>query len=142
MEFKYQEEYKTLSELCPPNDHKEGEISPVFRWVFDDIADERNFKSQYHKKPKRFDNKNDLDKCNALGLSMFNNFDGSVARFKELKEIIGESVFQTLGTKIAQGKISISDGVNGKIERHGHFNNHPSKEANYKDVFKIKDTVL
>ena len=142
MEFKYQLNYDNLSQSCPPSDHTAGEIESVFRWVFDTITDERNFTSQFHKKPKRFLNKDDVTKCKALGLSMFNNFEGSITRFNELKDDMGDNIFQTLGTKISQGKISITDGVNGKIERHGHFNHHPSIKANYQEVFIIKDDII
>ena len=141
MEFKYQADYNNLSQSCPPTDYVTREIDPVFRWVFETIVDERNFKSQYHKKPKRFLNNDDVVKCNALALSMFNSLEGSLTRFNELKNDMGDNVFQTLGTKIAQGKISITDGVNGKIERHGHFNHHPSKKANHHAVFIIRDDI-
>jgi hypothetical protein len=83
MTFKYQQDYDKLTQACPPADHLAQNIDPVYRWVFDSMDDERNFKSQFHKKPKRFLNKDDLTKCNALALSMFNNLAGSVQRFNE-----------------------------------------------------------
>ena len=60
-------------------------------------------------------------KCKALGLSFFNNLEGSVERLNELKTDIGETVFSTLGTNVAKGVIKKSDGVNGQPERQGHF---------------------
>ncbi len=108
MDFKYQQDYNTLTDACPPKDHLSQNMDPVCRWVFDSMDDERNFKSQFHKSPKRFLSKDDLTKCSALALSMFNSLAGSVQRFNELKDVMGEAIHQTLGTKIAQGKISLT----------------------------------
>ena len=117
MEFQYQEDYNKLNQTCPPTDHTAQEIEPVYRWVFDTIDDDRNFKSQFHKNPKRFLNKDDTSKCHALSLSMFNNLENSIIRFKELKDTMGDSITQTLGSKVAVGKISKTDGVNSKFQR-------------------------
>ena len=73
---------------------------------------------------------------------MFNSLSGSLTRFNELKEDLGENIYQTLGTKIAIGKISLTDGVNGKIERLGHFNHHPSTTTNFNNTFEIIDEQL
>lgn len=142
MRFKYQQDYDKLTQTCPPADHLAQTIDPVYRWVFDSIEDERNFKSQFHKNPKRFLDKGDLTKCSALGLSMFNSLAGSVQRFNELKDVMGDTIYQTLGTKVAQGKISLTDGVNSKIERLGHFNHHPSTTVKFNTIFTIKDELV
>ena len=142
MKYKYQQDYNKLSETCPPTDCSAQEINRVFRWVFDTITDERNFISQFHKNPKRFLNKDDYQKCTAMAFSMFNKLNGSKSRFQELKEIMGDSIYKTLGTKIAKGKITVNDGVNGKVERHGHFNHHSSTTANYLSIFKIMKEEL
>jgi hypothetical protein len=142
MKFKYQKDYDKLKQACPPSDHVSQNIDPVYRWVFDTMDDEGNFISQFHKKPKRFLNSDDLTKCNALGLSMFNSLEGSINKFNELKEYIGETIYQTLGTRIAKGKIALSDGVNGKIERLGHFNHHPSTSAKHVESFTMSSIPL
>lgn len=136
-EYKYQQDYDNLKNPCPPSDYTAQEIVPVFRWIFKPIHEPENFLPQYHKKPKRFLNKDDLQKCKALGLSFFNNLEGAVERFNELKSILGGNVYSTLGTDIAEGKIEKSDGVNGPIERLGHFTHHPSETAQYEKIFQI-----
>lgn len=78
-----------------------------------------------------------MTKCKALGLSFFNNLEGSIERFNELKSDIGETVYSTLGTNVAKGIIKKTDGVNGQPERQGHFTHHSSITANYEDNFKI-----
>lgn len=100
-----------------------------------------HIQTQYHKNPKRFLNKDDLTKCKALGLSFFNNLEGSIKRFDELKSDIGETVFSTLGKNVAKGVIKKTDGVNGQLERHGHFTHHSYDNANYKDNFEIINSL-
>jgi hypothetical protein len=140
--FKYQKDYDKLTQVCPPADYTSQNLNPVYRWVFDFMDDEWNFLSQFHKKPKRFLNRDDITKCNAMALSMFNNLEGSIERFQELKEDMGDNIHGTLGTKVAIGKITLTDGVNGKIERLGHFNHHPSTTATYHVSFTLTDSIL
>ena len=137
MQFKFQKDYDLLAQTCPPKGYLPQDLGLVYRWVYTPILDENNFKPQYHKKPKRFISKDDLTKCNALGLSFFNNFEGAIERFNELKTDIGESVYAAIGTHIAKGPISKQDGVNGKIERLGHFNHHPYTTARFEETFEI-----
>lgn len=137
MQYKFQPEYNQLSEVCPPSAYVANEMGQVYRWVFDSIENPDNFRSQYHKNPKRFQLKSDYEKCQALALSMFNDLDGAKSRFLELAEVIGEKIYQTLGTKIASGYLTSTSGVNGPIERLGHFNHHPALESNYATHFII-----
>lgn len=122
---------------CPPEEYSVRHITPVFRWVFDSIEHPLNFMPQYHKKPRRFLIKDDHVKCKALGLSFFNSFEGSLERFNELKSFIGERIYSTLGTNVAKGVIYKTDGVNGQLERLGHFTHHTSASTDYKVSFKI-----
>lgn len=142
MSFKYQDDYEKLKQTCPPSGYIQKDMEPVFRWVFNSIEDDRNFNSQYHKNPKRFLNKDDLTKCKALGLSLFNSLHGSRERFQELKDDIGDNVYSTLGTQLAKGSIRLGDGVNSKIERLGHFTHHSSAAANYENNFELMNIML
>jgi hypothetical protein len=141
MLLKYQEDYNALKEICPPKEYKAQYLENVFRWVFDDIADKRNFTSQFHRNPKRFQLKSDVEKCKALALSMFDNLEGSKERFAELKDHIGDKIYQTLGTKVATSFLTEEDGMNGEIERLGHFTHHSSEKADYTKTFIIVDTL-
>ena len=137
MELKFQENYDTLKQLCPPKNYQAKQMTEVFRWVFEDINDERNFESQYHKNPKRFQLKSDKEKCQALALSMFYNKNGAKERFSELFDDMGSKIYQTIGNRIAKGIINEEDGVNGNIERLGHFNHHPALKTDYSKIFQI-----
>jgi hypothetical protein len=140
MTFEFQNDYDNIAN-CPPKDYKAQEIENVFRWFFDDIEDNRNFQTQYHKNPKRFQVKSDLEVCKALALSMFDNLEGARERFDELSEDLGDKVYQILGTQIAQGKITAVCGVNGKIERLGHFNHHAASGVPAQKSFVIIESL-
>jgi hypothetical protein len=51
MEFYYKKSIETLKPKCPPESYKEIERLS-YRWVFDTMEDERNFKAQADKNPK------------------------------------------------------------------------------------------
>lgn len=142
MELAFQEDYNLLNEQCPPKDYKPQNIDKVYRWTFENIEDTRNFKSQYHKNPKRFQFKTDKEKCAALALSMFNNLEGAKERFAEIAEDMGEKIYQIVGNKIAKGFITNECGLNGAIERHGHFNHHPAKNIPAQISFKISENLI
>lgn len=116
-------------------------MESVYRWTFENIDDKRNFQSQYHKNPRRFQMKSDKEKCMALALSMFDNLEGAKERFSELYDDIGINVYQIIGSKIAKGSITINSGVNGQIERLGHFNHHPATEIPIISSFHILEKV-
>jgi hypothetical protein len=142
MELAFQEDYNLLNEQCPPVHYAPQKMKEVYRWTFDNIEDTRNFTSQYHKNPKRFQLKSDKEKCSALALSMFNNLAGAKERFAEIAEDMGEKVYQIVGNKIAKGNITIECGLNGRIERHGHFNHHPAKGIPAQPTFQIFENLM
>ncbi|WP_373514164.1 hypothetical protein [Persicitalea sp.] len=117
-------------------------MEPVYRWVFGKIEDERNFIPQFLKNPKRFLTEDDLTKCKALGLSLFNDLEGSIERFNELKKYIGDKVYGTLGDRVAIGKLVDIEGVNGEIERLGHFTHHSAVAADYTHNFILSEKEL
>lgn len=49
LNYKYQQDYNTLTKTCPPADYSPQDIESVFRWVFDSMLDSKNFQSQYQK---------------------------------------------------------------------------------------------
>lgn len=143
MEFHYKEHHSKLAAECPPSSYKPEE-SVAYRWVFDDINDGNNFISQFEKKPKRFNAKDDWKKCEAMSLSMYKDKESAIESFYFFKDeqCMNEKVFRILGTKIAEGALNKEDGVNergrfGQIIVRGHFNHHPAKGYNYPKKFEI-----
>ncbi len=149
MKFHYQNDYDKLGVNCPPVSYKPMNLK-AFRWVFE-IGDERNFQSQYEKHtkspkpPKRYNDMNDVDKCEAMALSMFSSAEFARKRFLFLKneqpQPMNENAFRFLGRHIAVGDINEQDGVNEKPDRKGHFNHHPIAHFDYKTRFKIIESL-
>jgi hypothetical protein len=51
MNYQFLEDFKKLSVKCPPESYQPKSMQ-VFRWVFEDLKDERNFKPRYFLAPK------------------------------------------------------------------------------------------
>lgn len=143
MKYHYEKHHKILSVECPPKDYQ-PENTLAYRWVFDDIKDQRNFISQYEKKPPRFNAKSDFKRCEAMSLSMYKDLESAIGSFYFFKEEqqMNEKVFRILGTKIAKAALEESDGVNetskdGATITKGHFNHHPAEKHNYSEKFRI-----
>ena len=149
MDFQFLEDFKKLSVVCPPKNYKPKNRA-VYRWVFDDIADERNFKPRFYLVPEReFEKvaqikdkkKRDAKKCAMLALSMFISKETAIERFNDLKDDMGKKAYIRLGTKIAFAHIIEEDGVNEEPNEIGHFNHHPITNHNYEKRFEIISTL-
>lgn len=143
MEFHYKEYHDILSVECPPKSYKSEETC-AYRWVSDDIEESNNFIPQYHKKPRRFNDKSDHKKCVAMSLSLYKDVGSAVERFVFFKEEqgMGERAFTILGRCIAEGILNENDGVNerkksGEVIETGHFSHHPALDYDYVKKFKI-----
>ncbi|MBK6566440.1 MAG: hypothetical protein IPG18_14840 [Saprospiraceae bacterium] len=136
MEFKYKNDYNALSEKCPPKHFTEQEINPAFRWLFNE-HDPRNFIPQFHRKPKRFINMDDKQKCTAMGLSFFKDLNGAVKRHNQLSDVI-PNIGKAIGTLTSKGYILEKDGISGDFGELSHFTHH----AYDTDVFKTRFEVI
>ncbi len=123
--FKYQTYFEELKTLCPPSNYT-AQNKNAFRWIFDDVNDENNFKPVFFKNPKRFNEKSDEAQCMAMGLSFFDSLETAERRFLHLKKRLGEEVSKVLGSQITQGQIQEEDGVSNASDINGHFTHHPS----------------
>jgi hypothetical protein len=128
--FKYQTYFEKLSTLCPPKNYI-AENKIAFRWIFDDIKNDENFKPVYFKNPKRFNEKSDEERCIAMGLSFFETLETAEHRFLKLKKRLGQEAYKILGCQIAKGQIMEEDGVNSPADMNGHFTHHPSINFTY-----------
>lgn len=140
MTFKYQTEFDQLSVKCPSETCKPTNIS-AFRWVFDPTEVERNFQPLYFRNPKRVNGFGDAEKCQALGLSMFDSEENAVRQFDFLKTRLGETAYQVLGTNLASGKLNPNDGAASEPDKKGHFTFHPSKTCTFENSFQIIATL-
>ena len=146
MDYQFLEDFKKLSVKCPPESYKPKNMQ-VFRWVFADMADDRNFKPRYFLAPKSewkkinaiTDNQiKDSKLCDMLALSFFDSEEGAKGKFLFLLDI-GLKVYEWFGTHVAECKITENDGLNGEPEKdnYGHFNHHPRENHQYQTKFII-----
>lgn len=145
MDFEFLENFNKLSVVCPPNSYKPKNI-PVFRWVFDAITDEKNFKPRYFLVPqtelekleKIPDNKDrDSKKCDMFALSFFESEQAARDRFDFFLNNNGKTIYKRFGTQIATCDITAKDGLNEEPNKVGHFNHHPVNNHKYESRFTI-----
>ena len=136
MDFQFAEDFKKLTTQCPPS-HYKPQNKLVYRWVFDDINDERNFQPLYYRDPARSLKFSDKDKCRSLALSFFTSEEQAKDRFCEIKDTNGVKIYKTLGTMVAETIIYEQDGVNSEPDRTGHFSHHLVSGHEYENRFVI-----
>lgn len=140
MIFKYQAELNRFFIKCPPETCKPTNVS-AFRWIFEQLEDERNFKPLYFKNPQRINSFDDVEKCQALGLSMFDSEKNAIKQFNFLKTRLGETAYQVLGTNLALGQLVPDDGAASDPDPKGHFTIHPSETCTFESSFQIVATL-
>ena len=139
MKYYYEEKIKKLSHECPPI-HYEGKSRICFRWVFEKIENEENFKAQADKKPSIINSKEDKKICDYYALSFHDTLENSRNAFEFLENIV-KNARKRLGSHIAKGRIDHSDGVAEEPDDNGHFNLHPSQENNFGEKFVILEEL-
>ncbi|PBQ34028.1 hypothetical protein CNR22_20345 [Sphingobacteriaceae bacterium] len=119
---KYKEQISTVEDAkktpCVGKDYSEMDCD-TYRWTFEDINDERNFR------PRVMDPSNPSrekigKECGGWSLSLFTAEDFAV---KELDRICHDkpNLYKKLGTHVAQGKIEKKHGICGDFNDNGHF---------------------
>ena len=145
MDYQFLEDFKKLSVKCPPESYKPKSMQ-VFRWVFDDMADDRNFKPRYFLVPRTEledlekipDTKSkDIKKCAMFALSFFDSEQAAKDRFDYFLNKSGKKIYKRFGTQVAKCDITENDGLNEEPNDIGHFNHHPVKNHDYENRFTI-----
>ncbi|MBL7796960.1 MAG: hypothetical protein JNJ90_10690 [Saprospiraceae bacterium] len=129
-DLKHQSDFDQLSIECPPSTCQPDSLV-AFRWVFEDMQDNRNFTPVFFLNPNRFLTKNDDEKCRAMGLSMFTTSEYATTRFEFLLRVIGNAAYERFGTHVANCRLLELDGVNSKPDGNGHFTNYPVENHEY-----------
>jgi len=140
-EFLYGDNINQLSN-CPPECYAEVNVL-AYRWIFDNISDERNFVPRYFSRPPKYNWKNDEEKCKDLAISLFDSCNNAKSRFNFFFKTMNNKAYQFLGTKIAECFLSHKDGVADICDKDkfGHFNFHPYKNGNRLQNLKIVDEL-
>jgi hypothetical protein len=140
MQFYYSSEMATLNVACPPTHYATTKLI-CYRWVFNEIEDERNFKARAILHPPILNNKSDVEKCACYALSFHDkaknsqdHFDFLVRRYCSNDPSLGKLRF---GSHIAEGVLHPEDGLSSEIEPNGHFNFHPILDHQFISNFII-----
>lgn len=134
MPYKYSNETKALKEktgdVCFVN-YSEKDIE-AFRWVFPNIDDERNFI------PLAVDQENSSvrRRCGGWALSFHETEVASTEMWETLTEN-KPNKYKKLGTHIAKGNISKTDGKCSDSDRNSHFNLIEYKDTDFSGRFEI-----
>jgi hypothetical protein len=126
--WKHNEWVKALKTPCPPENYV-GRETNGYRWVFEPIADERNFLPQYFKVENYQLAKDESVVCQSLGLSFFDTSANAARKFEQLKARYGKFVYQRTGTHLAEVKLGKGHGVSDTPNIAGHFTFHPFEDA-------------
>ncbi|RXG28449.1 hypothetical protein [Leeuwenhoekiella marinoflava] len=139
MKYYYEEKIKDLLPQCPPP-HYNKKDRICYRWVFESIENDDNFKAQADKNPSIINSKDDKLKCDYYALSFHDTLENSKNAFEFLQNTV-KNAKKRLGNHIAKGKIDNSDGVAEEPNNRGHFNLHPSQESNFGEKFVILEEL-
>lgn len=135
MQYKYRQFIDPLPD-CPPESSRPNE-TVAYRFVFEDMADDRNFVPAFILKPERREasTSNEIC-CSGYALSFFNSLQNAEAKYRKLRTTF-KKIHQRIGTHIAEGNISKTDGVMTRITLEGHFDLHEFEGTDLRDKFKI-----
>jgi hypothetical protein len=139
MEYYYTREISPLVPPCPPDDY-ESYNKEVFRWVFEHVEDENNFKAQAEKKPAVLNHKDDERKCAYYALSFHTSLEKSKQAFAFFRSTM-KLASKRLGTNVAKGMLTKDDGIGSIPDKNGHINFHHYKARNFEKRFVIVDTL-
>jgi hypothetical protein len=106
-----------------------------FRWVFENINDARNFKPRF-----LLDETIPKTSCIGWALSFFETQEMAKKRLLGLTKN-KELIFKKLGTHIAVGQLTKTDGISDNSNDLGHFSHFEYEDINLESKFKIIEQV-
>jgi hypothetical protein len=133
MELKYKNEISQFNN-CDLASFKEIEMES-FRWTFEDINDIRNFEPIYIN-----DSKRKRENCLGFALSFFTTQQASIKRHKELT-LDRPNLYKKLGTHIASGQLSTTDGIASNPDEVKHFDFFTYENVSLNNKFTILESI-
>jgi len=135
--FKYQAQIDEFKEKCDLNEFHEYEARTSYRWVYEDINDERNFLPVY----ARF-NDRPKSQCAGWALSMYKTPEQAKERLEYFSKDKPKAYLR-LGTHTAVGVLERADGRSEPAsEKDGHFNHFEYPDQNLAAKFEIVECVV
>jgi hypothetical protein len=141
MTLEYQEDIDKINKEdnfsdCPPADYTSKNYD-AFRFVFENIEHESNFKPLYHLNPPRIENAEAVIKCKSLAISLYTTLKSAKSMFEILTARRPEKMYKTIGTHLAFSELKEEDGICDIPNKDGHISHHFAKDFDYKNRFKI-----
>ncbi|MGH1363895.1 MAG: hypothetical protein ACRBF0_10085 [Calditrichia bacterium] len=128
-DYKYSEQISSLHN-CPPTNYS-PQATDAYRFVYKSNP-ERSYIPVAKGNPKRINDRSDMKKCQAWGLSFFNTEENAIAKFEDLKRR-NKNIAKTIGDSIALVKLEESDGVCSPVGEKGHFTLHERGESKFSE---------
>jgi hypothetical protein len=141
MRFKYQYLVDDLGlNDCPPKDFGTSDRK-AFRFIFQNIEHENNFKPIALINPKRLnDFEESSQKCQSFGLSLFAEKQKAEMHYIKMMQKTAGKFGKTVGSHLAELQLLKTDGVHSNPEEahNSHFTFHESVDSNLKSkILKI-----
>jgi len=139
MKLKYEDLIIVFSECelsnCTPRNRM------AFRWVFENIDDERNFSPRYFSSNYAETQKTD---CLGYALSMFDKEDQAIARLAFLSKG-KQNLYKKLGTHTAIGSLTIDEGLSNDSsinpDTFGHFSFFEFSDTDLSKKFTVSKQI-
>jgi hypothetical protein len=139
MKFKYARFITPLTN-CPPGDCKPAD-TVAYRFVFDDLNDRRNFAPSFIIEPSRHRPSTPAKVCcSGYGLSLYDSLPNAEAAYRKFAANFLKFE-ERVGTNIAEGNISKTDGVVTPPNHEGHFDLHEYEGVQLRSKFRIVKKV-
>jgi hypothetical protein len=138
MNLKYQVEISSFGN-CPPQECLCCDRA-AFRFVQSDILNPNNFLPQA-KKPARRKFETDDVACSGYALSLFATREQAIAFYERLKSRYKKGPPIGIGTHLASGTISSTDGRATPVRDDGHFDLHEAEGLQLATRFKIVEQL-
>jgi hypothetical protein len=136
MQMKYSKELAEFAD-CPPR-HAKPRDWKAYRYVFEP-ADERSFLPVAKISPSRkFDN--EQGHCIAYSLSMFASKEGAIDHYQRLRSKY-KWIRQTVGTHLAEGQVTVADGLATAPNDREHFSFFEADCADLAATFQIVEAL-
>lgn len=136
--YKYQSDIDNISKVCncPETTFFSFNQKEAYRFVFEDSEHPNNFSPPLKINPKRYLTKDDIEKCQALGLSLYGKKSGAIEKFEELS-LNFKKIKQVIGTHIAFGIITDDDGHITVEDEITHFDMYEFENSEINKKFEI-----
>lgn len=134
MPLKYEKQIGVFP--CDMSKFKEVDKRTCFRWVFEDIKDDRNFRPVYDLDGVPDENAH----CKGWALSLFASKKQAIDRFNV--RLKSKPLFYTkVGSFVAKGELAKEHGISDPEAKYGHFSLFEYERVDLVPIFTIEERI-